>query len=190
MYMYIFFKVYNLCLEKTCITKVPPPLNSCKKCAMRSVYYVLIFFPLSTSFFWVENMAHTKHWVLERCTCLHISHFQTCTYICPNFCLTSRGHPIYHEAIFILVVSKGRYEWAVRNIEEKTYFLGKIHYYFIFYSLALVLALHTYDCHLIKQSQKSYALKNLHLLRLRNNNINHKNLKWNYYLWIMYFWCQ
>ena len=76
-----------------------------------------------------------------------------------------------------LVVSKGRYEWAVRNIEEKTYFLGKIHYYFIFYSLALVLALHTYDCHLIKQSQKSYALKNFHLLRLRNNYINHKNLK-------------
>ena len=76
-----------------------------------------------------------------------------------------------------LVVSKGRYEWAVRNIEKKTYFLGKIHYYFIFYSLALVLALHTYDCHLIKQSQKSYALKNFHLLRLRNNYINHTNLK-------------
>ena len=76
-----------------------------------------------------------------------------------------------------LVESKGRYEWAVRNIEEKTYFLGKIHYYFIFYSLALVLALHTYDCHLIKQSQKSYALKNFHLLRLRKNYINHNNLK-------------
>ena len=88
-----------------------------------------------------------------------------------------------------LVVSKGRYEWAVRNIEEKTYFLGKIHYYFIFYSLALVLALHTYGCHPIKQSQKSYALKNFHLLRLRNNYINHKKLKWNYSLWIMYFWC-
>ena len=76
-----------------------------------------------------------------------------------------------------LVVSKGRYEWAVGNIEEKTYSLGKIHYNFIFYSLSLVLALHMYDCHLIKQSQKSYALKNFHLLRLRNNYSNHKNLK-------------